>query len=251
MIIPILTQICIALLVLLLLAVTQGKHLFKNKMLLALFFAVYFVDNILIVLTNRFTSLQLIPNHIWEGFLVCSWSGKLYSIAFAFTLLFLCRKALSQDDVGITFHQKPGSVLPASIVIFALATWALFVGILSPKGKPDLQTLLYLAIMPGLNEELIYRGYLLGILDRIIPTRFMLFGAPVGWGAIMTSLFFGLLHGFWLDNNLSIHIELIALRNASVSGFIFAWLKERTGSLLMPIVAHGVEDFLFFLPRML
>jgi membrane protease YdiL (CAAX protease family) len=35
------------------------------------------------------------------------------------------------------------------------------------------------------------------------------------------------------------------------SGFIFAWLRERSGSWLMPVIAHGLEDFFFFLPRML
>jgi membrane protease YdiL (CAAX protease family) len=58
------------------------------------------------------------------------------------------------------------------------------------------------------------------------------------------------LHGFWFDNNLAVHIDIIALRNSFISGFIFAWLKDRSNSLLMPIVAHGIEDFLFFIPRM-
>jgi membrane protease YdiL (CAAX protease family) len=44
---------------------------------------------------------------------------------------------------------------------------------------------------------------------------------------------------------------LIALRNSTISGAAFAWLKARTGSLLAPVAAHGVEDFLFFLPRMI
>lgn len=62
---------------------------------------------------------------------------------------------------------------------------------------------------------------------------------------------FGLLHGLWLDSNLSFHVEVAALRNAVISGFIFAWLRVRTGSLVLPIVAHGLEDLLFFLPRMM
>ncbi len=245
-----LTQICIALFVFLSLVVIQRKDIFNQGLQLALFFAVYFADNLLIVLTNRFSSLQMIPSHVWEGFLVCGWSGKLYSIIFAFMLLFLCRKILTKEEVGLTFHQNFGSILPTCLVILALAAWALYVGISSPKGKLDLQTLIYLAVMPGLNEELIYRGYLLGILDRRIPAKFSIFSAPTGWGVIITSVLFGLLHGFWLDSNLSVHIEVIALRNATISGLIFAWIRVRTGSLLMPVIAHGVEDVLFFLPRM-
>ena len=245
-----LTEICVALLILSLLILVQQKRIFTYPALLAIFFAVFFIDNLLIVITNRFSSLQMIPNTIWEGFLICSWSGKLYSIVCMILVIYLTRGILSKDEVGLTFRQKHGSVLPACIVMLLLATWAFFVGVSSPKGKFDLLTLAYLAVMPGLNEELVYRGILLAILIKIIPGNMNLSGAPFGWGIIVSSLLFGLLHGFWLDNNLSIHFEVIALRNATISGLVFAWLRERTGSLVMPVMAHGLEDLLFFLPRM-
>jgi membrane protease YdiL (CAAX protease family) len=165
-------------------------------------------------------------------------------------LLYLTRKALSKDEIGLTFRQIPGSVLSAFIVTLLLAAWALLVGISSPKGELDIPTLAYLTIMPGLNEELVYRGILLALLIKIIPENLKLLGAPFGWGIIITSLLFGLLHGFGLDSNLAVHIEVISIRNATISGLIFAWLRARTGSLVMPFLAHGLEDFLFFLPRM-
>jgi hypothetical protein len=245
-----LTKLCIALIIFFLLIRIQRKSIFTHPALLALFFAVFFIDNLLIVLTNRFSSLQMIPNTIWEGFLICGWSGKLYSIVCMVILLYLTRKMLRTEDVGLTFRQNPGSVLPACTVALLLEAWALIVGVSSPKGKLDFPTLAYLAFMPGLNEELIYRGILLAILFKIFPENLNLLGAPFGWGIIVTSLLFGLLHGFWLDNNLAVHIEVIALRNATISGLVFAWLKARTGSLVMPVMAHSLEDFLFFLPRM-
>ena len=247
---PLLTEICIALIIFALLILVQRKSIFTRPALLALFFAVFFIDNLWIVLTNRFSSLQMIPNTIWEGFLICGWSGKLYSIVCMILLLYLTRKVLNKDDVGLTFRQKPGSVLPACTVILLLAAWAFLVGISSSKGRFDLPTLTYLAILPGLNEELVYRGILLAILIKIIPEDLQLLGAPFGLGIVVVSLLFGLLHGFWLDKNLAVHIEVIALRNATISGLIFAWLRARSGSLVMPVIAHGLEDFLFFLPRM-
>jgi uncharacterized protein len=245
-----LTKLCIALIIFVLLILIRQKNIFPHPELLALFFAVFFIDNLLIVLTNRFSSLQLITNTIWEGFLVCGWSGKLYSIVCMVILLYLTRKMLRTEDLGLTFRQNPGSVLPACTATLLLAAWAFLVGISSPKGKLDVPTLAYLAVMPGLNEELVYRGFLLAILNKIIPGNLNLLGTPFGWGIIVTSLLFGLLHGFWLDHNLAVHIEAIALRNATISGLIFAWLRSRTGSLVMPVIAHGLEDFLFFLPRM-
>ncbi len=245
-----LTKFIIALIIFLLLIFIQWKSTFSHPALLVLFFAVFFIDNLSIVLVNRFNFLQIIPNSVWEGFLILSWSGKLYSIICMVLLLYMARKKLRKDAVGLTLRQVTGSILPACIVTILLAAWALLVGISSPKGKLDIPALAYLAIMPSLNEELVYRGILLAILIKIIPGNLMLFGAPFGWGIIVTSLLFGLLHGFWLDSDLAVHIEVIALRNAIISGLIFAWLRARTGSLVMPMIPHGLEDFLFFLPRM-
>lgn len=245
-----LTLLCISLFIFVLLILIRRRSIFTYLALLALFFVVFFIDNLIIVIANRFSGLQIIPNTIWEGYLILGWSGKLYSIVFMILLLYLTRELLSKDDVGLTSRQIPGSILPACIVILFLAAWAFFVGVSSPKGKFDLPTLAYLAIMPGLNEELVYRGILLAILIKIIPGNLKLLGAPIGWGIIVTSLLFGLLHGFGFDTNLAVHIEVIALRNATISGLIFAWLRARTGSLVMPFIAHGLEDFLFFLPRM-
>ena len=246
----ILTQASIALFALVAMFLIHGKRVLVAKSLVSLFFLVYFADNLLMVLTERYSGLQAIRSHVWEGFLICNWSGKLYSILFALALLYLFRTRLTRDDVGLTFRQKEGSLLPSVVVVAALGAWAYFVGISSPKGQLDVEVLAYLAIMPGLNEELIYRGVLLGILDKVTPGNLRFLEAPVGWGIVITSLLFALLHGFWFDSSLAIHVNGIALRNSLISGFIFAWLRARTGSLVMPIIAHGVEDFLFFLPRM-
>jgi membrane protease YdiL (CAAX protease family) len=240
-----------ALLILLLILLIQRQKIVEQPALLALFFGVYFLDNLTITLTNHFPQLQIIPNHVWEGFLVCSWSGKLYSVLLVIALVFLRSSLVSEEDVGLTFPRRQRLGLPVYAVLLLLAAWSLIVGVSSPKGRLDISTLIYLALMPALNEELVYRGYLLALLNKLMLQRFNLIGASVGWGVIVTSMLFGLLHGLWLDDTLALHINVIALRNSAVSGFLFAWLRERTGRLVMPMMAHGLEDFLFFLPRML
>jgi len=251
MLTTILSKIIIALIILILLILITGRRIFQYKAYIGIFFLLYFADNLLIVYSIQYRSLQLIPLHTWEGFLNSNWSGKLYSIIFTLGLLYFTRRLLTFEEAGITLRQRPGSIFPSLIVVLALAGWATVIGINSPKGSFDAETLLYLAIMPGLNEELVYRGGLLGSLNRILPGRINFLGARLGWGTLVISVLFGLLHGFWLDNTYSVHMDIIALENSFVSGFIFAWLKERTGSLVVPIIAHGLEDFLFFLPRMI
>lgn len=245
------TLIFDALIIFLLLVLILRKQILVRTGYLVLFFGVYFMDNLAITLTNHYPALQIIPNRIWEGFLLYGWSGKLYSVVLAIGLFFLVQPWLTKDDLGIRLKQNQGSLLPAALVVLALAAWSLRVGLNSPKGEFDVGLLIFMAIMPGINEELIYRGYLLGILNRLMPLKINLLGAPVGWGFILTSVLFGLLHGVWFDNSLTLQLDGIALANATFSGCVFAWLRERTGSLLFPIAAHGIEDVLFFLPRMM
>lgn len=245
------TLIFNASIIFLLLVLILRRRILAKPGFLALFFGIYFMDNLAITLTNHYPALLIIPNRIWEGFLLYGWSGKLYSVVLAIGLLFLVKPWLTLEDLGITLKQKEGSLLPSALIVLALAAWSLRVGVNSPKGEFDLGLLIFMAIMPGLNEELIYRGYLLGILNILKPPKFNLLGAPVGWGFILTSVLFGLLHGVWFDENLTLQLDAIAITNATFSGLVFAWLRERTGSLLIPIAAHGIEDVLFFLPRMM
>ena len=100
-----------ALLIFLVIVLIQWKRASSAPGLLALFFIGYFLDNLIIALTNRYSILQIIPNHIWEGFLVCGWSGKLYSIIAVSALIYSCRSVLTKEEIGLTLQQRTGSLL--------------------------------------------------------------------------------------------------------------------------------------------
>jgi len=165
--------------------------------------------------------------------------------------LYSIRSVLPFEEVGLTLRQHQGSIVPSLVIIFLIALGSSAIGGLSPKGKFDSGLLLYLAILPGLNEELVYRGVLPACMDKLFPKNWIFVSAKVGWSAIIATVTFGLLHGLWLDDHYKLHVEIIWIRNAVLSGFIFAWLRERTGSLIVPILAHGAWDFFLFLPRMI
>jgi hypothetical protein len=67
--------------------------------------------------------LQLIPSHLWEGFLICNWSGKLYSILFTLLVLIIFRQLLPKNEVGLSLCQQKRFVLPSMRVILGLAGW--------------------------------------------------------------------------------------------------------------------------------
>ncbi len=245
------TLLLIAVITLLIIIMIGRQEAIHRRKLIALFFLFYFIDNLAIVFANRFPEVQLIPNHVWNGFLICSWSGKAYSLLIVLLLLRLFRPVLNDSEAGLSVQHSQGSLLPSILIILAITLWSSFVGSQSPRGAFDPQTLLYLAVMPGLNEELVYRGILPVCLNKLFPMNWSVASAKIGWNLIIATVMFGLLHGLWLDDHFKLHLEVLWIRNAFLSGFIFAWLKDRTGSLIMPIIAHGAWDFFLFLPRML
>jgi hypothetical protein len=245
------TLLLIAVITFLIIAMIGRKETVHHHKFIALFFLFYFIDNLAITLANRFPEVQLIPNHVWGGFLICSWSGKMYSVFIMLLLLYLFRPVFNDYEVGLSLQQSKGSLLPSAVIILAITLWSSFVGSKSPPGAFDPPTLIYLAVMPGLNEELVYRGILPVCLGRLFPANWNVASARIGWAIVIPTVLFGLLHGLWVDEHFKLHLEVIWIRNALLSGFIFAWLKERTGSLIMPTIAHGTWDFFLFLPRMI
>jgi membrane protease YdiL (CAAX protease family) len=221
----------------------------KNVALLGLFAIILFIDNLIIVGVNQVPHLQIIPNGYW-GSILLVWSGKLFSIVVCLVLAVLLRQVISLSEIGLIWRQKKGSVLPSLLVLVIATAIAAGLGLNWEEGPFRWLVLVYMAIMPGLNEELVYRGLLLGILDHIKPPQWIFLGAKIGWGVCITALVFGLLHGFQAEPGFKLHIQWFPIFFSGMNGFLFAWQKERTGSLLIPILTHGAVDFFNVLVRM-
>ena len=79
-------------------------------------------------------------------------------------------------------------------------------------------TILYIAILTPIAEELMFRGYLLDAIKR----------KHGDWVAIIiSSILFGL-----------VHIDPYTIGVATIGGIIYGWLRVRTGSLLPCIACH-------------
>jgi membrane protease YdiL (CAAX protease family) len=82
--------------------------------------------------------------------------------------------------------------------------------------------LFVLAILPGVFEEIAFRGLIQGRLSRLLG---------VGAGIVVSGAAFGLAHGVTLA--LPLHVGL---------GFYLGWLRVRSQSLLPGMVLHIVYN---------
>lgn len=200
---------------------------------------------LLVVLLDYLVTLLPLTSG-WNGSLQFNWVGKALDVfaLVAITVWLVVTQRLAAQDIGLTLRQSPGTdrvllygVLPYLVVLAVLAaTW---LGNATPAQR---ETLAFEATMPGLTEELCYRGLLLGIFNRMFIGRVSLLGAPIGYGAIAVSLVFGLLHGLALDASYHLSFDPVTTAFTGLIGFWLAWLRMRTGSLVVPVLVHNATN---------
>lgn len=194
--------------------------------------AIAFVAILLIFLALRELPLllpgdRLLGEH-WN------WSGEVLALCGVLVVaqILVARAGFSWQEMGVTLRQRAGSWSPGLLVLLAvvganlvlLLTFATF-----RLQHVPAETWLYQASMPGLVEETVFRGVLLALADRLIAPRWSVGGARLGWGGVLVTLVFVGLHGF------SAHV----LTGVLPAALLYLWLRARTGSLVLPIVAHN------------
>lgn len=97
-------------------------------------------------------------------------------------------------------------------------------------------------ITTGLGEETVFRGLLVGMLVVLVPGRVRAGRLEIPFAGVIVALLFGAAHyqSFLYD---PLHQAVAQQIYAFAWGLIYVWLMERSRSLVAPIVAHGVGNF--------
>ena len=105
-------------------------------------------------------------------------------------------------------------------------------------GRGSTESILFRLTMPGFEEEVFYRGALLTALALAFPVRWTVLGTSSTPAFVLNSLLFGMMHGLWI-NATGLQFFWGPVLFSTISGLIFTWLRERTGSLVLPIYMHN------------
>lgn len=188
----------------------------------------------------------LLPQPGFFAGLEWNWFNKLLATA-ASCLMIALLPDLGFRDTGVTLRHRAGSVRPTltvTLVVCGLLTLvARAVG-----GEPfDLESLLFQASMPGIEEELFYRGLLLVCLDRAFGRPRHVMGAAMGWGGLLAAFAFGAGHLISWTREGAMTFQAASAGYTFVAGLGLVWLRERSGSLLQPLLVHNFGNTIFYL----
>jgi membrane protease YdiL (CAAX protease family) len=149
------------------------------------------------------------------------------------------------EDFGLTlrnpgspgFHAAVFSAVLGGYCLahYAFGRWYLGRGFV-PTIPPNFpQFLITQVLVIGLSEEFFFRGYLQTQINRCLGRPYRFLGARWGSGLLLTALVFGLCHvvtGGWS------RMDVVAF------GLFAGWLRERTGTIAVPAVYHGLANVL-------
>jgi membrane protease YdiL (CAAX protease family) len=165
-----------------------------------------------------------------------NWQGKI--LALAATLAIAALPTFGWRRAGLTLRQEAGSLVPALLTLALYCGFFVLIALMFPNGEVTSEDVAFQLTMPGLEEEPFYRGILLFALDRAFTGRVRFLGVDWGWGALLSCMLFGLAHAFgFSDGAFSFDPMVMAL--TGIPSLLAVWLRYRTGSLLLPVVAHN------------
>lgn len=171
-----------------------------------------------------------------------SWQESVLSTAWPF-LLIAFTPGISLVSIGVASRFRPGWLKPSIVAgSLALAVPAIFF-LLGARKKLDAGSWVYLLIMPGLAEELVFRGVFQSLLNRVFGKPWRLANAEFGWGLIITSVLFAGSNGLIaVDPRLHARVVLPAAIAPFMMSLVSGWIRERTDSIWPSVFGHNLSN---------
>jgi len=180
------------------------------------------------------------------------WQAMVLEAAWALVFLALFDRAGHTDSSGLTLRINRTAwrdsllVTGALIVFVVLRSVAIrWLGLGGENGGGiGWEYLLYQMTMPGIAEELSYRGVIQSGLNAVFPRsrKWRVGGTHLGWGWLIASILFWAPHAIRVGSAGQVVFYWPTLTMQLVVGGALGWMRERTGSIFPGIIAHNLVN---------
>jgi hypothetical protein len=210
------------------------------------------------ILAASFAAAWAILLHIDASLTKLFWPllsiAELLELLFALVGISIARRYLPNAEFGVRWPR--GKTLVGKAIVWGIAFAAIMLLVdhgaqlvhgWAPKtpahGAVDVAGwLAFELLLVGLCEETLFRGLLLGVLEAMSPSRVRYGTVSISTAGVTIALMFALAHA----ESFATEAWRVALGQqvyAFAVGVLYVWMRERSGSLLAPIVLHSVSDF--------
>jgi len=174
-----------------------------------------------------------------------NWIQK--ALVFLLCALIIWRSKKS-NECGLQIPDKPSGFGLALLVGIVFAGIDLLFNQIQPV-QVDKETVFFQLTMPGLQEEILYRGLMLYFLDKALGTPWKMLGIQFGMGAIISSALFALGHLMIFSTGFEIQIDPspLAWANQLFFALVMCWLRYYTNSVWTAVLAHNLDNGLMAL----
>ncbi|ALO16799.1 CAAX amino terminal protease self- immunity [Salinivirga cyanobacteriivorans] len=176
-----------------------------------------------------------------------------FALALLTILIFLrIRKDKSISDFGFNLKNRKWSL--KTVLNFTIG-WILITTIFNliftfknhvsfeTNGLNIFTSLFFDFIITPISEETLFRGLIFSLLLMFFPGKLRIGKFSVSYSVLLSTLFFSLAHiGIDYQNLTIIYIDFIQLVFTIGLGIFYAIMREKSQSLLGPMIAHGVSD---------
>lgn len=201
--------------------------------LLIYFIIVYLASSLLL---SVFSSVLIFPGQQYN------WIGKLAAFLLELLGCFII-PSISVKKFGLTarVNWKGSGRILLICIVYVLLRCGIYYYMTGGIGPIHPEAVAFQATLPGLQEELLFRGILLGLLTRIFPyPGWKLLGVKFGWPVIITSILFGLAHGLTLP----LHFDILVFLRTTLEGFLLGLLVRKTRNILPAVVYHNLLNLI-------
>jgi membrane protease YdiL (CAAX protease family) len=209
-----------------------------RKVKLLLLFILYFLGyQFIIRLPFHFETLNVFGGK-WN------WSGKIFT-TIGSLIFYYYFKDLFYPNNFITTKQEKKSIRFSIILATVLLLIAIIEGFIFYNVKWNIETIFFQATLPGIDEEIAYRGIMLGILSTVLIKETKLFNKfklnPAIW---IVGILFGLIHALKLNKEFTVSFDMLYFIQTFVFGVIWSWMTVKSKSILLPMLSHNLVNTL-------
>lgn len=190
----------------------------------------YFIYNAALTMQFQFDGLNIIHGN-WN------WDGKIYGIVCGVVMYLLFRRQFA-DNNFFTLKQNKDGLKSALKVAIAIMCVSLLGGIVNDK-EFNIETLLFQISMPGLDEEMMYRGVMLGLMCSALRTGNAAWRNPA---IIINAILFGLVHALSFSDG-GLQVNAMNFVWTGIIGYSFGYIAIKTRSILIPMLTHNLYNF--------